>query len=200
MSKRFPVVSPSPRRCADPFHVGGQPQGFTLADFWAWSTSDLLVNTNRGILAEFLVTRALGDPQDVRDPWRPYDVLSLDGIRVEVKSGAYLQAWAQDDYSYLSFLIAPARAWDPETGEWESESRRQADVYVFCVLEHRDQASVDPSDLDQWRFYVLATRVLDENLGAAKSTSLSRIIKLGAEVTDYDGLPALVTRAAKADG
>ena len=33
----------------------------TVADFWRWAFSDLRDNTTRGILAEFLVAKAVGD-------------------------------------------------------------------------------------------------------------------------------------------
>lgn len=32
-----------------------------VGDFWRWAMSDLLGNRNRGIFAEFLVGKALGD-------------------------------------------------------------------------------------------------------------------------------------------
>jgi len=33
---------------------------YTLRDFWAWAYSDLIGNTERGRLAEFIVAMALG--------------------------------------------------------------------------------------------------------------------------------------------
>jgi hypothetical protein len=38
--------------------------GLTVADFWGWSRSDLLDNTERGVLAELIVAAALGIPAD----------------------------------------------------------------------------------------------------------------------------------------
>ncbi|GAB3055164.1 hypothetical protein [Virgibacillus ainsalahensis] len=32
----------------------------SVSDFWRWAYSDMLSNTNRGILAEFLVGHAFG--------------------------------------------------------------------------------------------------------------------------------------------
>lgn len=61
----------------------------TVADFWKFALSDLRMNNARGYLAEFLVAKALGLQSVRRVEWDAYDLL-LDGIRVEVKSSAYL--------------------------------------------------------------------------------------------------------------
>jgi hypothetical protein len=45
-------------------HTGKSPVGATVADFWGWSRSDLLDNTERGVLAEFIVATALDIPAD----------------------------------------------------------------------------------------------------------------------------------------
>lgn len=37
--------------------IGGE---HTLQDFWAWAFSDLVSNTERGKLAEYLVAKAMG--------------------------------------------------------------------------------------------------------------------------------------------
>jgi hypothetical protein len=66
----------------------------TLLDFWQWAYSDLLSNTNRGRLAEFIVARALSlGLTDVRIEWDAVDLVTPTGVKVEVKSAAYLQSW-----------------------------------------------------------------------------------------------------------
>jgi hypothetical protein len=69
--------------------------GATLKDFWSWSMSDLRANTTRSLLAEFLVARAVGATERPRVEWDSCDVRTPDGLRLEVKAGAYLQAWEQ---------------------------------------------------------------------------------------------------------
>ena len=196
MEPSLGIVRPTRRAVDQQFHSAGRELGVSLADFWAWSSSDLLVNTNRGLLAEFFVSQALGDLETVRDPWRTYDVLSRTGVSVEVKSGAYIQSWAQKRHSDIVFSISPSRAWDPATGLWEEEQRRQAQVYVFCLLAHKDQASVDPTDLSQWRFHVVRTKVLDQQLDTAKTVSLSRLTRLDPIVAGFDDLESAVLEAA----
>ncbi len=60
---------------------------FNVLDFWQWSISDLVLNTTRGILAEYIVAKALGVRTDgVRDPWQTCDLRSEGDLLVEVKS------------------------------------------------------------------------------------------------------------------
>ena len=35
------------------------------------------------------------------------------------------------------------------------EAKRHSDVYVFALLAHLDQRTINPMDVSQWRFYVL---------------------------------------------
>gem|GEM_PF-3513511 len=66
--------------------------------------------------------------------------------------------------------------------------RRQADVYVFCLLHHRDMLTVNPLDLDQWTFHCLATKKLDAECRDQKTMSLSRLLSLGPLVGTYGEL------------
>lgn len=133
-----------------------------MLDFWRWSASDLVSNATRGILAEYIVAQALGLATGVRAEWDAYDLVTSAGLKVEVKSSAYLQSWFHKKLSVIGFGIRPKFAWDSDTNELETERRRQAGVYVFCVLAHKNKATVDPLDLDQWVFYVVPSAVLDE--------------------------------------
>lgn len=148
------------------FHALGKELGFDLLSFWQWSTSDLVSNVTRGRLAEYLVARALGLASDgVRDEWAAFDLLTLSGIKVEVKSAAYIQSWRQQVLSPVSFVVPKTLAWDADTNLQAREARRQADVYVFALLSHVDKPTIDPLDLGQWRFYVLSTSVLAHREG-----------------------------------
>ena len=98
----------------------------------------------------------------IREEWAPYDLLTPEGITVEVKSSAYIQSWHRERLSPIVFSCPKTRAWDPQTGGYEKEARRQARVYVFALLAYQHQATLDPLDLDQWDFYVVPTAVLDD--------------------------------------
>ncbi len=125
--------------------------------------------TLRGILAEFLVGSALGMTEQVRTEWGLYDLTTRSGIKVEVKNAAYIQWWHQDGFSRISFDIAPKHGWRPSTNMIDPHRQRYADVYVFCLVAHKVQATIDPLNVDQWRFFVLATSVLDKRCPKQKS-------------------------------
>ena len=93
----------------EPISAGNGRPIAHLADFWAWMGSDLLHNAFRGQLAEFLVFRALGCKADTRPGWGEYDLLTPEGVPVEVKSAAYLQSWEQVRPSTIQFSIRPAK-------------------------------------------------------------------------------------------
>ncbi|MGQ0814233.1 MAG: hypothetical protein ACT4O1_07175, partial [Gemmatimonadota bacterium] len=165
-------LQPTPRDPNEEFHETGRPLGRLLADFWRWSSSDLVSNATRGCLAEFIVAAAVEDSRPVREEWASFDLLTPEGIRIEVKSAAYLQTWNQREFSRITFSTKPSRGWDAATNLESPELRRQADVYVFALLVHKDKRTVDPLNVDQWRFYVLPTRVLDARERSQHSITL----------------------------
>ncbi len=127
------LIKTTRRSGKERFVKDGKPLAFNLLDFWKWSASDLLGNTSRGVLAEYIVAQDMGIADDVASEWAPYDLRFLD-IKIEVKSGAYLQSWKQTEYSKIVFGIAPRRAWDSEINKMSDEVKRQSDVYVFCFI------------------------------------------------------------------
>ena len=136
---------------AEAFHEEGLSAGFDVLDFWRWSTSDLVTNTTRGVLAEYIVTRALGLPTaGVREAWRAFDLKTEDGLRIEVKSAAYVQSWSQKRLSTIQFVVPKSLGWDADTNVMETQAHRHADVYVFALLAHQDKATIDPLNLAQW--------------------------------------------------
>ena len=118
-------------------------------EFLAWAYDDLLTNTTRGVLAEYIVAKALGIRDTKRVEWDQYD-LEIDGVKVEVKSAAYVQTWEQTRLSKIMFGIRPAKGWDARTNISATSAQRSADVYVFCLLEGEDREHIDPLDVEQW--------------------------------------------------
>lgn len=175
MSIISPRFRPALKAGTEPFHAAGQPTGRTLADYWRWSASDLLSNTQRGVVAEYLVAEALGTAVRPRDEWAAFDVVNQNGDEIEVKSAAYWQSWAQDRPSAIKFRIAPVRQlWNPETNEYKKldPPRRPAKIHVFCVLGRKTDLNPDPLDVSQWKFYVLPTAVLNREGPQQKTISL----------------------------
>lgn len=189
MSADFKANKVSPKIGDEPFHNAGSPLGPTLLEFWRWYSSDLLSNALRGIIAEYLVAYALGVTNNIRIEWSAYDLKTSEGLKIEVKSAAYLQSWHQTKLSTIQFNIGATLGWDPETNLYEDEKRRQADVYVFCVLDYQDKLTVDPLDVNQWVFYVLPTTVLNEKLSPTQMViGLSSLLKLQPRIARYEQL------------
>ena len=182
------------------FRCSRRDLDFSVLDYWAWSASDLLNNAQRGVLAEYLVGKALACDLDseTRTEWDAFDLITPEGITVEVKSAAYLQSWHQEQLSTIRFRIAPTHGWDSRTNSTDPIQRRQAQVYVFALLHHEDKATVDVLDLDQWSFFVLPTVVLDRERGRDESLGLPALKDLGATPVPFEELRRVVIAAGRA--
>ncbi|MEE4379446.1 MAG: hypothetical protein V2J55_18320 [Candidatus Competibacteraceae bacterium] len=192
----YPAIEVTRKLGSESFHFGSHPIGFSLLQFWQWAASDLTGNALRGLLAEYIVATALNRASGVRTEWDAFDILSEKGRKVEVKSAAHIQSWEQKAPSAIRFNIRPTQRWNAATNEYSQEAKRQADVYVFAVLAHTDQQSVDPLNLGQWVFYVLRASKLNE-LGMQKSIALSRLRKLGPIEASYKQIAAAVESEAQ---
>jgi len=166
------------------FNFDGTQLPINVLSFWQWSSSDLLGNALRGKLAEFIVASAIDVLGNLREEWDEYDLVANNGLKIEVKSSSYLQSWVQNKLSKIIFGIQP-------TGETQSsnpERSRKADIYVFCVLAHKEKETVDPSNLNQWDFYILKTTVLDKEVPTQKTITLSSLLDLNPIHVKYDKL------------
>lgn len=163
-----------------------------LLDFWQWAYSDLMYNAERGIFAEWLVSRALGAADGIRKEWDKYDILTNEGYRIEVKTSGYLQSWNQKELSKIIFGVNRTFAWNKDTNTYDVERKRQSDVYVFCVHKHTEQATVNPLDIEQWEFYILSTEILNFKIKDQKTISLSKLIEIGASKTEYNNLKSKI--------
>jgi hypothetical protein len=172
----------------------------TLSNFWAWAYSDLMGNTERGKIAEYIISLAMRCANGVSENWGTFDVLSPENIKIEVKTSAYLQSWAQKKVSDIRFGVRETLAWDSTSNTYAATAMRQADVYVFCVENCRDQEAVNPLDLSQWDFYPIATAVLDSSIGQQKTIGLNTLAELGAKKYSFDTLrDAVLAFAAKTE-
>lgn len=196
MNEGFPKLDVTPKTGDEAFHKAGQHCDLKLLDFWRWSASDLVSNATRGILAEYIVACALGVAQGVRAEWDAYDLLTPSGVRIEVKSAAYLQSWFHKKLSNIIFSIRPTRNWDASTNDMENDLRRQGQIYVFCVLNHQDKASVDPLNLEQWEFYIVSAEVLNQKFPTQKTIGLSSLLKLTPCQARFDEIGECIQKLA----
>ncbi len=197
LTSEFGPTAATPKTGSEPFHNDGKSMGFDLLGFWRWSVSDLVSNATRGRLAEYIVAKALSINTDgIRSEWDAFDLITPRGVKVEVKSAAYIQSWNQKKASLIFFRVPRTRFWDAEINVQNKETNRHADVYVFALLAHTDKKTVDPMDMSQWRFFVLPTCVLDSRTRSQHSISLGSLEKLTSPLQFY-GVQAAVQRAAE---
>ena len=154
----------------------------TALDFWRWAYSDLCMNNVRGVFAEWLVARLLNLPQRLRDAWAECDLSTEDGITIEVKAGAYLQAWHDQASkpSLITFSRLRGRKWLPDN-RYADQQTCNADFYVFCVQIEIRASEWDAFNLSQWRFYVLSKAQV-EAVGQG-SMGLGRVRSMARELT-----------------
>ncbi len=172
---------------SEKFHFNGNDLDIDVLAYWRWSSSDLLTNRQRGIVAEFIVASALGLTSKAREEWDAYDLITENGLKIEVKSSAYVQSWKQEKLSKISFGIQPTNIYE-ENARRINNKQRQADIYIFCVLAHQNETTINTLDLNQWDFYILDTNILNENLPNQKSITLSSLLKLKPIKSSYSQL------------
>lgn len=152
--------------------------------FYEWAYSDLLVNNQRGHFAEFIVAVALDITSSKRSEWDPYDLLYRN-VKIEIKSAAYIQSWQQKRPSTIGFDIKQTRNLNFQTDKQEEQYKRQSDLYIFCHLKHKDRNTIDPTDVSQWDFYIVPTKILDEKFNKQKRISLSVLKKNGFNPVEF---------------
>lgn len=177
------------------FSVGNNKINITVNDFWRWSYSDLNDGLCRSALSEFIVATSLEVPNLnhglSRTLKRPYDLISQEGYRIEIKSAAYNESLDEEHPDSISFGIAPGRT---GRNEINFPLRRSSDVFVFCVCKSVFENET-PLNLDLWDFYVLPTCVLDEKKPFCKTITLQSLIRLEPIWCDYYGIGNAIKKA-----
>jgi hypothetical protein len=174
----LPEIKPVLKSESEELTFNGHSIGCKILNFWQWRMSNLLNNTDRGAFAEFIVAKSIR-VDEPKTEWSEFDIITENGeIKIEVKSASYIQAWGQSKFSTIRFPIKKTRSLHSETNTYSSEPKRHANVYVFCLLKHKDQKTLDPLKLEQWEFYVVKTAILNEKYGNQASISLSDLQKL----------------------
>jgi len=160
-----------------------------------WCFGNLLSNSIRAKVAEFIVAKALDVANDLQQGWDAFD-LNYRDAGIEVKSSAYLQSWEQAGLSKIVFDIAPrTHAWNAYKNAWVSHNhpKRAADVYVFCLFTEVRREVANPLDTDQWVFHVLSRATIDENWGMQKTVSYGPV-KSSSEAMSFEHIRVTVDK------
>ncbi|MFN7732199.1 MAG: hypothetical protein ACK5OB_09855 [Pirellula sp.] len=197
----FPKIDVQRLSGQETFQVAKLPLEANVQGFWQWSCSDLLGNTLRGQLAEYMVGLVLGCVHGARQEWDAFDLEWTPSganapIRIEIKSASYLQSWSQKELSTISFDIAPKKSWDAKTNTIQEEPTRAAHVYVFCLLHHQDKVTVNPLELTQWSFFVVPTHGFKAEWQHQKRISLGPLERLHGPACAFIELPDRILAAA----
>lgn len=132
----------------------------TSLDFWQWAFSDLKQNDIRGVFAEWIVASLLNIKHGTRRSWDAWDLQTDDGLKIEVKCAARLQAWHNEDSSPSRIVFSGLRSRLPQGGKYAEDATFNADIYIFSVQTETDPVRWNAFDLDQWVFYVVSSREL----------------------------------------
>lgn len=151
------------------------------------------MNNARGYLAEFIVARALGIDSPVRIEWADSDV-AFEGITIEVKASAYLQAWEQRQLSQIRFTGLKSESDNLLDSPKRTGKHYNAQVYVFGVQTATTHETLDPLDVTQWEWYVVARSQLPKLNQAAISLASVRALTAAMFVS---GLASAVRAAAE---
>lgn len=145
------------------------------------------------MFAQFLVVQAVGDTRPNDDGWGDFDMLWPEGVKIQVKSSAYLQSWSQENPSRIVFSGLMRQTWSAETGRSKTREVR-ADVFVFAVHTCQSPDAYDPLDLDAWGFYVLSGSTIRE-IGQ-RSMNLNRVRAFAGDPIKWSQLRTTILQKA----
>ena len=127
------------------------------------------------MVGQYIVAWVLGVDHIPDDAWGSYDLLSQDGKKIEVKTTSYLQAWEQKNEPKPKFRIKKTHFYSKDTG-YSKEKDFQADIYVLCYFFEEDKEKADILNLNQWKFWVLPKKIIEEIFSKTESILASKII------------------------
>lgn len=163
------------------FTLNNEPLDFSMMDFWQYKFSNIY--NLQEVIAEFIIEKALGlDKSQNTDSWTLYDILYRN-YRIEVKETSYYHPWNENGKISMqrTFGITMANSNYEEDGENRYE--RQNDIYVFCLNIGTTKETSNPMNLNNWEFYIIPTKVINDNCGNNKTISLGKVRKLTDKVT-----------------
>jgi|TARA_B110001469_G_C9508644_1_gene253625 hypothetical protein len=192
----LPDIQPSIKTGKEQFFIGKPDLNIPLLDFWQWNQSNLIENRTRGILAEFIVMKAFEVESKARVEWDDFDIITDQDIKIEVKSSAFIQTWEQTKFSSIDFSIGPSKRY-LETPGRPADRLRPSDIYVFALLAHKEQKTIDPMNLNQWCFFVMSSRKIDAERGPQQRITLNSLKSLSPIECNYQNLKTTVEKIIK---
>lgn len=152
--------------------------GFTMLDYWRFHYSNIF--DLQDTIAEFIVAKALDIHESQNDQyWTLWDLTYRDK-HIEIKETSYYHSFNTNG------KISKQRVFDihKSNGGYDEKSGnneliRQNDLYIFCLNTGNTEEESYPLNLNNWEFYVVPTKVINEQCGDNKTISLGRIRSFG---------------------
>lgn len=187
--------------------LNGKELPHSMLEYWQVYYSDILLNLNRGVFAEYIVRCALTEGgfdalSETPTGMEAYDIngpmiLTPQGsrpCRIEVKSAASIQRDTPDEKEPLSFPANRIVFGIRSAIDWNADDkipRHNNDLYIFAHYTATRKAE-NMLDLANWDFYVYPTYKINENtearLSEQKTISLRRLQMLGVSRVSFEGL------------
>lgn len=166
------------------FTLNGTPQGFDVRSFWRFQFSNL--SDMQGEVGEFVVSMALNNvlPNN-KCGWTHWDI-NYGATKVEVKTTSYYQPWrskktdaegneVENISEHRAFSIRKShKDWNDPT----SELIRHSDIYIFVLDIGKTETTANPLHLENWRFWVIPTKLINDKCNDNKSISLGKVKRL----------------------
>lgn len=163
------------------FKLNDKELDYGILDFWKYKYSNIW--NMQEYIAEFIVEKALGmEKSHNTDSWTLFDIMYRN-TRIEIKETSYYHPWNENGKisNQRTFGITMANS-KYENEEQENKFERQNDIYVFCLNTGETREESDPMNLNNWEFYIIPTKVINERCGNNKTISLNRIRKLTQKI------------------
>lgn len=146
---------------------------YTLKDFWSFQYSNLISSKIRDDISKFIVAKALNITDRKFEYFDGHDLTSKEGIPINVRSASYITLEEEETTKEISFNIG---------------KKRQGFIYVFCVLSHRTKEDLNPLNINQWEFYIMAKSNLEKIVGDDEKITLKKLILNNAIESEYENL------------
>ena len=181
------------------FSYHGKTLDIKMLDFWQFQFSNIWDLQEH--IAEFLVAKALKIEKPYnRSGWTPFDILYR-GKRIEVKESGYFHSWQKEGKisNQRSFGIPQTYTRDIDgnivlNSDATYLKERQNDLYVFCLNKGKTKEESNPLELEHWEFYVIPTKLINEQCGTNKTISLKKVREFAACIA-FDQLQVEIDRA-----
>lgn len=169
---------------------------FGMLEFWQTKFSD--VYNIQEYMAEFLVERALGiNKSHNTESWTLFDILYND-YRIEIKQTGYYHPWNKDGKISQVRRFGITKAYSKKGKSDDVLYERQNDIYVFCLNKGETKETSNPLNVNNWEFYVISTKIINEKCNNYKSIGLEKVRKLTKAIS-YDKLKETIDKIIEID-